>query len=155
MEKPRAVFEIVFHCFSSGSRSKQHQENHADNTKETVTHFNHCHQQFPNFSKNINTRFPGTWPFVVMKLHRNCWKIHGRRFTFMSFSNSSCRNKPTCTCSGNSLRYGLLLDVAFRKLFAIKQSYSLPYRTGNMAKGTKWWPSMATLQIGMCPKLPT
>ena len=32
----------------------------------------------------------------------------------MSFSNPSCRNKPTCTCSGNSLCYGLLLDVAFR-----------------------------------------
>ena len=73
------------------------------------------------------------------------------------FFNSSCRNEPTCTCSGNSLRYGLLLDVAFRKLFAIEESFSPPYGTGNLAspKGTKWWPSMAPLQIGMCPKLQT
>ena len=52
-------------------------------------------------------------------------------------------NKSTCTCSGNSLRYGLLLDVAFRELFAIKKSLATPYGNGDMAKGTKWCSSMA------------
>ena len=90
---------------------------------------------------------------VAQKLLENTWPaVH-----IYEFFNSSCRNKPTCTCSGNSLRYGLLLDVAFRKLFAINESFSPPYGTGNMAspKGTKWRPSMATLQIGMCQKLRT
>ena len=59
---------------------------------------------------------------VAQKLLENTWPaVH-----MYEFFKSSCRNKPTCTCSGNSLRYGLLLDVAFRKPFALKTSYSLP-----------------------------
>ena len=81
-----------FLAASLGSSCRQRQDNQAENINETVTHlnhrhFNHCHQQFPKFSKNINMRFPGTWPFGVMKLQRICWKIHRWRFIILSFSS--------------------------------------------------------------------
>ena len=154
MEKPPAIFKIVFGCFSSGSSSKQHQENHADNTNETVTHFNRCHQHFPNLSNSIDgnpRRMVIRCDEIAQKLLENTSPaVHN-----FEFFKSGCGNKSTCTCSGNSLRYGLLLDVAFRELFAIKESFSPPYRTYTGAKGTKWWPSMAPLQIGMCRELRT
>ena len=119
--------------------------------------------------KPLQSLPPGVSKFQQERRHENPRKmviwcdelaqklLENRAVHIYEFCNSSCRNKPTCTCSGNSLRYGLPLDVAFRELSVIKESYSLLYRTGNMAspKGTKWWPSMALLQIGMCQKLQT
>ena len=144
VEKPPAVFEIIFRCFSSGSRSRQHQENHADNTNETVTFFigvTSISKPQQEHQHEIPRRMVIWCDEVAQKL----------------LKKSGCGNKSTCTCSGNSLRYGLLLDVAFRKLFAIKESLAPQYGTGNMAppRGTKWWPSMAPLQIGMCQKFRT
>ena len=57
-QKFEGPFLRSFLAASSGSSSRQHQENHAENTNETVTHFNrwyfnHCHQQFPNFNENM------------------------------------------------------------------------------------------------------
>ena len=63
VEKSPAVSKIIFGCLSAGSSSRQHQENHADNTNETFTDFNRCHyhQHFPNLSNNIDMGIPEGW----------------------------------------------------------------------------------------------
>ena len=164
MWRSHQPFLRSFLAASLGSSCRQCQDSQAENINETVTHFNHrhfnhCHwppavSKFQQEHQHEIPRHMAIWCDEVAEklLENTSLAVHN-----FEFFKLGCRNKSTCTCSGNSLRYGLLLDVPFHELSAIKKSLEPQYRTGNLAspKGTKWWPSMAPLQIGMCQKLLT